>query len=381
MTMRRVLAGLLLLTACHDNTAATPHWGATPITRTTTGAALDSLPIVPVTDGRLLCLSDGHSPCPTSAAAANWLHDGHFAVWEPHHPILIWTPSKADPQLLGEVGHDSTQYDYVISVAASGTGYIVLNGAGMHVMRYNAAGALQTTVPFPQETITHETGYSGDIAFYQVISEGGRDSAANFDVRIVDSPGDTVGRSVFKTPLNWLRLRDSRPTVPLTLFPILPAYAFATDSDVVWSPAILFTVERRSATGKVRWTLTSDATGPAVTAADLAEAHKRLPPDADKAARARFDSSVANTPKFHPAVGGILLAADGRIVVAGVGGPASDSARYVMLSSTGEPTGRFYLPNATRLLLFAGDSILAQRAGANAQQELRWLMVKGPAKR
>ena len=333
-----------------------------------------------MTDGRLICLSDGHSPCPTSAAAANWLHDGRFATWEPHHPILIWTPAKTDPQMLGEIGHDSTQIDVVISVAANGTGYTILNGAGMHVMRYNAAGALESTVPFPQETITHETGYSRDIAFYQVITEGGRDSAASFDVRIIDGPGDTVGHSVLKTSLDWLRLRDSRPTVPLTLFPILPAYAFATDSDVVFSQGDLFTIVRRSPAGKVRWTLTSDAPGLAVTDSDIAAARSRIPRDASKELRARFDSSVANTPKFLPAVGGVYVAADGQVVLGSVGGPSRDSARYTVLSSTGEPIGRFLLPTATRVLLFAGDSILAQRAGANAQPELRWLMIKGPAK-
>ncbi len=380
MTMRKILGAFLLLAACHGNKPVGPTWGATPITHTTTGAALDSLPIVPVTDGRLICLADGHSPCPTSAAAANWLHDGHFATWEPRHPVLIWTPNKTDPQLLGEVGRDSTQYDFVISVAANGTGYTILNGSGMRVMHYNAAGVLQLTMPFPQETITHETGYSSDIAYYQVISERGRDSAASFDVRIVDGPGDTVGHSVIMTSLDWLHLRDGRPTAPLTLFPILPAYAFAADSDVVWNQGNLFTVERRSPAGKIRWTLTSDAPGLAVTDSDIALARKRIPPNASKDMRARFDSSVANTPKFLPAVGGVYLAADGRVLLAGVGGPARDSARYTMLSSTGEPTGRFFLPTATRLLLFAGDSIMTQRAGANAQPELRWLMLKGSAK-
>jgi hypothetical protein len=380
MTMRRMLGAFLLLTACHDNKAATPQWPATPITHTTTAAALDALPIVPVADGRLLCLSDGHSPCPTTSAGANWLHDGEFAVWEPHHPVLIWTPSKADPRLLGEVGNDSSRFDLVVSVAASGTGYVVLSGATMHVLRYNAAGALQSTVPFPQETITHVASYSGDIAFYQLISEAGRDSAAIFELRLIDGPGDTVGHSVLKTPIDWLHLRDSRPTAPLTLFPVLPSYAFAADSDLIWTAGDLFTIERRSPAGQVRWTLTSDATGPAVTDADIADARKRLPPDASKAVRARFDSSVANTPKVYAAVGGLLLATDGRVLVAGLSIPSHDSTRYVMLSNTGEPTGRFYLPGATRLLLFAGDSILTQRAGANAQQELRWLVVRGAAK-
>ncbi len=379
MTMRRMLWAFLLLAACQDKKAATLQWPAAPITHTTTAAALDALPIIPVVDGRLLCLADGHNPCPTTSAGANWLHGGELAVWEPHHPILLWTPGKADPGLLGEVGRDSTQFDLVVSVAASGTSYVVLSGATMRVLRYNAAGALQSMVPFPRETITRVASYSGDIPFYQLIREAGRDSAAIFELRLIDGPGDTVGHSVLTTPINWLRLRDSRPTAPLTLFPVLPSYAFAPDSDLIWSVGDLFTFERRSPAGKVRWSLTSDATGPAVSDADIADARKRLPPDASKAVQARFDSSVANTPKVHPAVGALLLAADGRVLVAGLSIPSRDSTRYVVLSNTGEPTGRFYLPAATRLLLFAGDSILTQRGGANAQQELRWLVVRGAA--
>ena len=45
MTMRKGMAAFLLLTACHSNQPAAPTWGATPITHTTTGAALDALPL------------------------------------------------------------------------------------------------------------------------------------------------------------------------------------------------------------------------------------------------------------------------------------------------------------------------------------------------
>jgi hypothetical protein len=55
-----------------------------------------------------------------------------------------------------------------------------------------------------------------------------------------------------------------------------------------------------------------------------------------------------------------------------------DSVRYVLLSDNGQPTAQFSLPRATRVLLFGGDSVLTQRAGANAKPELRWLVVRSP---
>jgi hypothetical protein len=377
---RRILPALLVLSACLDSKPAAPPAPAEPVTRTTTAAVLESLPRIPVTDGRLVCLSDGENPCPASAATANWLHDGHFATWEQHRQILVWTPNKTDPQLLGEIGPNEAQYDFVVSVAATRLGYIVLNASGMRALRYGAKGNFESSTPFPPVSITHATGYSGDVPFYQVIHEAGKDSAAEFEVREIDSPGDTTGRTVLKTKLNWLRVRDGRPVVALPLFPLLPSYAIAADSDVVWGVGDRFAVERRSAAGKLRWSLTSDATGPAVTPDEIDTARKRLPEGGSKTQRANFDSSVAVTARFHQAVGAIILAADGRVLVAGTTLASRDSVQYTVLGNTGQPTGRFSLPRAARVLLFDGDSLLIQRSGANAQQELRWLNVKSPAK-
>ena len=376
MTLRRILLGLLVLTACRAGKPAAPAAPAEPVTRTTTATALDSLPDIAVVDGRLVCLSNGENPCPAAAATANWLHDGRFATWEAHRQIQLWTPNTIDPQLLGEVGTGEGQYDFVVSVAATHSGYIVLNASAMRALRYNAKGKFESSVPFPGATISHATGYSGGVPFYQEIHEAGPDSAADFEVREIDTPGDTIGRSVIKTKLTWLRLRDGRPVAPIPLFPMLPSYAITPDSDVVWSVGEVLSVERRSPEGKLRWSLTSDATGPATTPDEIAAAHTRLPAVATKLQLAQFDSSVAITPKFHQAVGAIYVAADGRVAVAGVALPSHDSVRYIVLSKTGQPIARFSLPRAHRMLLFAGDSLVVQRAGANAQSELRWLMVR-----
>lgn len=379
--MRRTLLGFLLLAGCHDAKTVTPPPPAEPVTRTTTAAALDSLPTIPVVAGQLLCLAVGGAQCPSGPITANWLHDGRFATWEPHHQVLVWTPSNANPQLLGEVGAGEQQYDFVASVAATRTGYIILSAVGMHALRYDAKGAFESSMPIPPIGLSHATGYSGDVPFYQVIHENGADSGAEFAIREIDVPGDTLGHAVLTTRLNWLRLKAGRPTAPLPLFPILPSFALAPDSDVVWSIGDQFVVERRSATGKLRWSLTSDATGPAVTPTEINDARAKYPGGTDaKASKARFDSSVANTGRFHPAIGAIYLAGDGRVLAASVAVAAHDSVQYTVLTNTGQPTLRFALPRATRVALFAGDSVLAQRAGANAQQELRWLIVRAPAR-
>lgn len=378
--MRSILIGLVMLTACGgDKPAAPVAWGE-PATRTISAGALDSLPRLIVSDGQLVCLSDGQKPCPVAMAMANWLDNGRYATWEAHRPIQLWTPGVVDPVLLGSVGTGDSLYEFPVAVAKSGTGMIVLSAAGAHALRYNANGKFTSSIPFPALSITHATGFQGSIPFYQVIRERGADSGALFELREIETPGDTSGVLMFKQDLDWLRVQGARPVAPLPLYPILPSYMIAADSDVVWGSGQLFALERRARSGTLRWSLTSDATGPAVTKEEVAEARAKLPLDAAKGAWAHFDSSVAITGKFHPAIGAIILAKDGRVLVVGVPVSSLDSVKYVTLSRMGEPTGQFLLPRVNRVLLFAGDSVLVQRPGANAQPELRWVVTKAPAK-
>ena len=377
--MRRIVTGALFLAACGGGKRAVPDQPAAPVARRMTAGALDSLPGLALSNGRLVCLADAGAPCQVTPATANWLHDGRFATWEPRKPILVWTPDKTDPQFLGEAGLSDSQYAVVLSVAATRSGFTVVTQANgeARALSYDADGRFTSSLPAPPVSMTRARGFSGDIAFYQVIHEAGQDSAAEFEVREVDGPGDTVGVTVLKAKLPWLRLRDSRPVVPVPLFPTLPSYALASDSDIVWTNGDLFNVERRSPKGVVRWSLTSDAPGPAITAAELKALRAKLPAD-DKVRLAGFDSSAAHTGTFLPAATSLLLSPDGRVLIVSVQVPTRDSLDYTMLSNLGEPQGRFAMPVRSHPLLFAGDSLLVQRAGANGFQELRWLVLRKP---
>jgi hypothetical protein len=346
-----------------------------PVERTLTAATLDSLPEMPVSEAHLVCLADGESPCPVDLATANWLHDGRFATWEPNRPVQIWSPNQPNPETLGEIGSGDGQYRAVATVAASGNGYVVIDAAAGQLLRYDVSGRFQSGVPTPPSHMTRLTGFIGDIPFTQLILETGAGSPARFEVREIDGPGDTLGRAVLKLPLPWLRIRDGRPSAPLPLFPVLPSYTIAADSDVVWSAGDVFAVHRQSASGVLRWSLASDVTGPAVTAKEIDEARAQIGSKPDRATRARFDSSVALTPKFHAAITGVLLGSDGRVLVVGAQVPARDSVDFYSLGNTGQPEGKFSLPRRSRVLLFSGDSILVQRPGANMHLELRWLLV------
>ena len=363
------------LAACHD-AAGTRQPAGPPVERTVTAAALDSLPRLAVTDGHLVCLADGQSPCPVDLATANWVHNDRFATWESNRQVQIWSPKQSDPQTVGEVGPGTGQYRLVVSVAANGAGYFVIDAASNNLLLFDGKGHYQSSVPVTPSGMTHATGFAGDIPLLQLILPTAADSAAVFEVREIEGPGDTLGRSVLKLPLPWLRVRDGKPVRQLPLFPVLPSYGIAADSDIVWSAGDVFSVQRQSASGALRWSLTSTAPGPAVTPEEISQERARLGAAPDAAALARFDSSVALTDKFHSAITGLIVAHDGRVLVVGAQTPARDSIDFYSLSNSGEPTGRFSLPRRSRVLLFNGDSLLVQRPGANVNQELRWLLLR-----
>ena len=375
--MRRILIGAVVLGACNSNKPAAPVATAVPVTRTTSAAALAALPELVIANGRLVCLAISGAPCPASNATANWLTDGKYATWELRRPIEIWTPDKIDPEFLGAVGNSDSQYQAVLSVAATRSGFVVLTLPTSRALLYDTKGRYTSSLPMPPVSVTRTRGFSGRIAFFQIIREAGRDSAAEFEVREVDGPGDTLGVSVLKTKLPWLILRDGRPTTPLTLLPTLPSYAFADDSDIVSSNGDRFSFERRSPKGVLRWSLASDVAGPAVTPAELKLLRAKIPA-ANKAGFVSFDSAAAHTGKHFPAVVGLFVGSDGRVLAAAAPLPSRDSLDFYMLSNSGEPIGRFALPNRTHPLLYAGDSLLVQRSGANAALEMRWLVIKKP---
>lgn len=374
--LRRILlpVAVFAFMACHD-TAGTRQPAGPPVERTVTAVALDSLPHLAVTDGHLVCLADGQSPCPIDLATANWVHNDRFATWESNRQVQIWSPNQADPQTVGEVGTGIGQYRMVVAVAANGAGYFVIDAASNNLLLFDGTGHYQSSVPVPPSGMTHATGFAGDVALLQLILPTAADSPATFEVREIQGPGDTLGRTVLKLPLPWLRIRNGRTTRELPLFPVLPSYGIGADSDIVWSPGDVFSVRRQSPSGALRWSLSSTVTGPAVTPEEITLERARLGPTPDAAAAARFDSSVALSAKFHAAITGLLLAHDGRVLVVGAQLPGRDSVDLYSLTNSGEPMGRFSLPRRSRVLLFNGDSLLVQRPGPNVNQELRWLLL------
>jgi hypothetical protein len=277
---------------------------------------------------------------------------------------------------VGEVGAGTGQYEAVVAVAANGAGYFVVDAASNNLLLFDAKGHYQSSVPVAPSGMTHATGFAGDIPLLQLILPAAVDSPAVFEVREIEAPGDTLGRSVLKLPLPWLRIRDGKMARELPLFPVLPSYAIAADSDIVWSAGDVFSVRRQSASGMLRWSLVSTVPGPAVTPAEIGQERARLGSTPTAAAAARFDSSVALSAKLHAAITGLVLAHDGRVLVVGAQTPARDSIDFYSLSNSGEPTARFSLPRRSRVLLFDGDSVLVQRPGANLNQELRWLVLR-----
>jgi hypothetical protein len=277
------------------------------------------------------------------------------------------------------VGSGTGQYRSVASVAANGDGYFVIDAASNNLLRFDSKGHYQSSVPVAPSRMTYATGFAGDIPLLQLILPSAADSPAVFEVREIEGPGDTLGHSVLKVPLPWLRIRDGRTARELPLFPVLPSYAIAPDSDIVWSAGDVFSVRRESASGALRWRLTSTVTGPEVTPAEISGERARLGPTPNAAAVAHFDSSVALSAKFHAAITGLVLSHDGRVLVVGAQLPARDSIDFYPLSNSGEPTGQFSLPRRSRVLLFNGDSLLVQRPGANVNLELRWLLLRPAA--
>jgi hypothetical protein len=357
----------------------------TPVERTVTAAQLDSLPQLAATDGRLICQSDGASPCPISAAIANWLRDGTFATWELHRQVQIWSPGKVDPTALGESGAGENKYNYVVSVAATPSGYQIIDGSPPHVLLYDRAGKYLSSRPIPPVALTRAMGFSGTVTFMQSVRASSADSIspATFELRQIDSPGDTLGISAVKLQLPWLRMKRMQAVQdsvagPVPLFALLPPFTFTPDSDVVWSTGERFAIKRQSSQGALRWSIASDVAGPPVGADEISKLRSQFLAKAPPQLLASFDSNAAHTGKTHPAIVGLLAAPDGRVLVVGPSMITRDSVTFYTVDNGGMVTAKFDLPKGARVLLFAGDSLAVQRAGANAQPELRWLLLRKP---
>lgn len=369
--------GAACAVGCHSAPPPPPAFGPA-VTDSITAASLDSIPRFDVHDGTLVCQADGVSPCPIALATANWMNDHQFATWERDRPVQVWTPGKIDPLTIGEVGAATGQYQLAVSVAHIAGDYVVIDAQRAQSLAYDDQGRFVSAMPIPAVSNLRAVGFTGSIALMQRVLTLPGDSVASFQVRELDTPGDTAGLVVLNRRIGWLRLRNGTPVRAVPLFPALPSYTILPDSDIVWTPGDSFTARRQSNTGAVRWTLSGSIPGPPVTAAEIDTIRAQYAARHDPVAMQSFDSSVAHSSKNHPALSGVMAARDGRVLLVGAQIPARDSLDLYLLTDHGQPRGRVTVPRSYHLLLYAGDSVLIQRPEPNMHEAMRWIVLQRP---
>lgn len=346
--------------------------------RRVSAAQLDSLPRASVSDGRRVCEATGYDPCPLHRAVANWLSPDRFALWEPGHLVRIYDSHDSAGKDLGTVGHGESSYGFATAVGPYRGGIAVIDGARNTLVRFDARGRAAGDVQLAQHDIDDAPGFDGAVPVLQRARPESPGDTAIFEVRLLKSPTDTTGDVVLRVPLPWLVLSDDKPVKPTPFFPVVPRYAVDADRSVVWSPGDHFEIHRRMRGGGVAWTLVSNRLGPAVTPEDIASRRHEIEAQTDphEVPPSDVDSMIAHTGKLHPAIGGITIAPNGTILVAGPVTPSRDSVDYFVLTSSGVPTTRFTLPSRMEVLLFAGDSLLVHRPTESEPWEVRWLQLK-----
>lgn len=364
------LATAILLVACG---------GASPDARAVAGgeqsvtaATLDSLPRAALTDGSRVCYADGYDSCPLHGAVANWLAPDRFALWEPGRQVTTYRVGDTIGVSVGSVGTGEGKYANPGAVGAAENGDIlVVEATTDTLLRYGRDGRFLAAHALPKLFGRTAWGFSGRVALLQRFAAETSTSPATLELRILKAAGDSAGRVALALPIPWLRLDNKDISSPVPLVPTLPVYAVADDGSLVWSSAERLWLRRLNRTGGTDWTLASDITGPAITPAALAARRKEL--EAAGIPAIDLDSMTARTPATYPAVSGILLSRDGRIMIGRTIVPSSDSVAYLMLSKDGVPLSQFMLGARVHPLLFSGDSLLVHRPTAGEPWEVRWL--------
>lgn len=360
----------VLITAC----GGVRDQQATASVHVITAAALDALPRWTVTDGGRVCSADGRTLCPLHAAVANWLAPDRFALWEPGRQIGAWRIGDTVAVLIGSVGQGPGTYTNPSAVGAtSGSDVLVVDAQTDTLLRYDGEGKFLSAKPLPKLFGLSAWGFAGRVAVLQRITA--RDSVvpAVLELRILKAAGDSAGRVALQTTIPFLHLNNSEVSSALPLFPTQPVYAIGDDGALTWSSADRLWVRRVNSSGGTNWTLSSDIKGAAIAPADLAA--RRLELEHDDVPAIDLDAMTARTPATHPAVAGILLGRDGRVLVGGAIVPSSDSVTYLMLSKDGVPLARLTLDKRVHPLLLSGDSLLVHRPTEGEPWEIRWLLL------
>ena len=360
----------VLITAC----GGVRDQQATASVHVITAAALDALPRWTVTDGGRVCSADGRTLCPLHAAVANWLAPDRFALWEPGRQIGAWRIGDTVAVLIGSVGQGPGTYTNPSAVGAtSGSDVLVVDAQTDTLLRYDGEGKFLSAKPLPKLFGLSAWGFAGRVAVLQRITA--RDSVvpAVLELRILKAAGDSAGRVALQTTIPFLHLNNSEVSSALPLFPTQPVYAIGDDGALTWSSADRLWVRRVNSSGGTNWTLSSDIKGAAIAPADLAA--RRLELEHDDVPAIDLDAMTARTPATHPAVAGILLGRDGRVLVGGAIVPSRDSVTYLMLSKDGVPLARLTLDKRVHPLLLSGDSLLVHRPTEGEPWEIRWLLL------
>ena len=345
--------------------------------RVVTAAALDALPRTVPTVGGRVCLADGRTLCPLQSAVANWLAPGQFALWEPGRQVGVWRDADTLATRIGDFGLGTGKYVNPAAVGANAAGdVLVVDAQSDSLLRYNAAGKFLDARPLPKLYGLTAWGFAGRLPVLQRIAGKDALAPAELELRILNTAGDSAGRTALRTSLPWLHLSGSTVSSALPLFPTQPVYAIDEDGALVWSSGERLWLRRLAPSGAVEWTLSSDIKGPAIAPADIAVRRKELENSGMPAVD--IDSMAARTPSNHAAVTGLLLSRDGRILVGEAVVPSADSLTYLLLAKDGAPIARLTLGKRVHPLLLSGDSLLVHRPTEGEPWEIRWLLFPKP---
>jgi len=362
------------LTACARGEVA-------PVDHRMSEAELAALPLLDAADGRLVCTATGRELCPLGTAIANRFGSDRIALWEPGRQVLLLDSKNPSGRPFGAQGLEVGQYSVALAVGPFKGGIAVVDGRRNKLVQLNLDGDFEREDDLPPPTVNAAPGFIGELPVLQTIRAEGDSGVAHLRVEILASQRERGGTLVLDTPVPWLRMRGDSAVSFTPLFAPSPVYAVDQDQTIVWAPGDSFRVERRTFAGKVKWRLSSDRRGVAISADDIERRRQEIVRNAPvgQLRLGELDSMTAVNGPEHPVISGILLEPNGRLLVAGSIAPSRDSVEYLLLDRDGRPTNRFSMLRRTRPLVFSGDSMLVHRPTEGEPWEVRWIVLK-PAK-
>ncbi len=364
---RVALIAAVLLSCSRANSA--------PVMHVVTQATLDSLPRLTVHDGQQLCEADGRTSCPLHRAVGNWLSDTRLAIWEPGRPVMVWTAGDSIATELTATDNELQAPILAVAVAPEGSGYqVVTAGVSDRLLRFDRDGHLVKSVTLSRMEGLAVRGFSGAVPLLYRLRETGPNQQVQFDLDALASPEDSSGRPLMRVPLPTAKLVDGFPA-PLPFFTPWPSFGLAPEGDIVWSAGDHFVLHRSGAGQAERWTLNGEFPGPSITDADIAARRAATDP-VEGLTGDQIDSMAAHAGHYLAAIEGIAVSRKGEILVIGPASPARDSVDCYRVTADGQLRDRFRLPRQSRVLVFAGDSLIVHRPTEGEPWEIRWLHLQ-----